>query len=39
MAGLVPAIGVFVSHEEDLDARDKPAHDEHGNEMRFQRNR
>jgi hypothetical protein len=31
MAGLVPAIHVFVSDEKDVDARDKPAHD--GKEM------
>ena len=29
MAGLVPAIHVFVSHKkQDVDARDKPGHDE-----------
>jgi hypothetical protein len=28
MAGLVPAIHVFASRREDVDARDKPGHDE-----------
>jgi hypothetical protein len=28
MAGLVPAIHVFVAEREDVDARDKPGHDE-----------
>jgi len=28
MAGLVPAIHVFGSKKEDVDARDKPGHDE-----------
>jgi hypothetical protein len=27
MAGLVPAIHVFVHHKQGVDARDKPAHD------------
>ena len=27
MAGLVPAIHAFLSHEEDVDARDKRGHD------------
>jgi hypothetical protein len=28
MAGLVPAIHVFLCRGEDVDARDKPGHDE-----------
>jgi hypothetical protein len=28
MAGLVPAIHVFVSRRQNVDARDKPGHDE-----------
>jgi hypothetical protein len=39
MAGLVPAIHVFVSDEKAVDARDKPTHDEQGKEMPFQRTR
>jgi hypothetical protein len=30
MAGLVPAIHVFLSASKDVDARDKPGHDEPG---------
>jgi hypothetical protein len=29
MAGLVPAIHVFAMREKGVDARDKPAHDDH----------
>jgi hypothetical protein len=28
MTGLVPAIHVFAAEKEDVDARDKPGHDE-----------
>jgi hypothetical protein len=36
MAGLVPAIYVFgAQRKQDVDARDKPAHDEYGDAERY----